>query len=99
VPRQVLEERQFVGAFFGIPKAALDGIARISQSNKVDSFDDPSFLELSTFLRAHWKVLFAADFLTTEVWTARGLVTHYLLFLMSLSDRVVAIAGITTRPD
>ena len=53
----------------------------------------------STFLRAHWKVLFAADFLTTEVWTARGLVTHYLLFLMSLSDRVVAIAGITTRPD
>jgi transposase InsO family protein len=53
----------------------------------------------STFLKAHWKVLFAADFLTTEVWTARGLVTHYLLFVMSLADRVVAIAGITTRPD
>ena len=53
----------------------------------------------STFLRAHWKVLFAADFLTTEAWTARGLVTRYLLFVMSLSDRVVAIAGITTRPD
>jgi transposase InsO family protein len=27
-----------------------------------------------------------------------GLVTHYLLFVMSLADRVVAIAGITTRP-
>jgi transposase InsO family protein len=53
----------------------------------------------STFLKAHWKVLFAADFLTTEVWTARGLVTHYLFFVMSLADRVVAIAGITTRPD
>lgn len=41
----------------------------------------------------------AADFLTVEVWTARGLVTHYLLIVMSLADRVVAIAGITTRPD
>jgi hypothetical protein len=29
-----------------------------------------------TFLRAHWQALFAADFFTTEVWTARGLVTY-----------------------
>src|SRR5215471_16811359 len=34
----------------------------------------------STFLKAHWKVLAAGDFLTVEVWTAKGLVTHYLLF-------------------
>ena len=34
-----------------------------------------------------------------EVWTAKGLVTHYLLFVISLADRVVDIAGITTRPD
>jgi hypothetical protein len=27
-----------------------------------------------TFLRAHWPALVAADFFTTEVWTARGLV-------------------------
>src|ERR1700687_4185610 len=53
----------------------------------------------STFLRAHWKVLAASDFLTVEVWTGRGLVTHYLLFIISLADRVVNIAGITTRPD
>lgn len=52
----------------------------------------------STFLKAHWKVLAASDFLTVEVWTAKGLVTHYLLFVMSLADRVVHIAGITTRP-
>jgi putative transposase len=52
----------------------------------------------STFLRAHWKTLSACDFLTVEVWTGRGLVTHYLLFVMNLADRVVAIAGITTRP-
>src|SRR5688500_11451495 len=28
-----------------------------------------------TFLQAHWPALVAADFFTTEVWTARGLVT------------------------
>jgi transposase InsO family protein len=39
------------------------------------------------------------DFLTVEVWTTRGLVTHYLLFVISLADRVVDIVGITTRPD
>src|SRR6202171_4409108 len=53
----------------------------------------------STFFKAHWKVLAASDFLTVEVWTGRGLVTHYLLFVISLADRVVNIAGITTRPD
>ena len=53
----------------------------------------------STFLRAHWKVLAASDFLTVEVWTASGLITHYLLFVISLADRVVHIAGITTRPN
>jgi transposase InsO family protein len=53
----------------------------------------------STFLKAHWKVLAASDFLTVEVWTGRGLVTHYLLFVISLADRVVSIVGITTRPD
>src|SRR5258706_4508425 len=38
----------------------------------------------STFLKAHWKVFAASDFLTAEVWTGRGLVTHYLLFVISL---------------
>src|ERR1035437_7253969 len=53
----------------------------------------------STFLKAHWKVLAARDFFSIEVWTARGLVTHYVLFVISIADRVVHIAGITTRPD
>ena len=53
----------------------------------------------STFLKAHWKVLAASDFLTVEVWTGRGLVTYYLLFVISLVDRVVQVAGITARPD
>jgi len=52
----------------------------------------------STFLKAHWKVLAASDFLRVAVWTPRGLVTHYVLFVMSLVDRAVYIAGITTHP-
>jgi hypothetical protein len=31
----------------------------------------------STFLKAHWKVLCSADFLTVEVWTSRGLMIYY----------------------
>jgi putative transposase len=53
----------------------------------------------ATFLKARWKVLAASDCWTVEVWTGRGLVTHYVLFVISLADRVVKIAGITTRPD
>jgi hypothetical protein len=53
----------------------------------------------STFLKVHWKVLAASDFLMVEVWTGRGLVTHYLLFAISICNRIVEVVGITTRPD
>jgi hypothetical protein len=53
----------------------------------------------SVFLKAHWKVLAASDFFTVEVWTPRGLTTYYVLFVISIADRMVHVAGITTRPD
>src|SRR5262245_45685966 len=53
----------------------------------------------STFLKAHWKVFAASDFFSIEVWTGRGLVTHYVLFVISLADRIVEVLGVTTRPD
>jgi putative transposase len=53
----------------------------------------------STFLRAHWKLLAASDFFSVEVWTPKGLLTHYVLFVISVADRVVHVVGITTRPD
>ena len=52
----------------------------------------------SVFLKAHWRSLLAADFLTVEVWKLRGLVTYYVLFLIDLPTRAVRIAGITTNP-
>jgi putative transposase len=75
-------------------------IANVLKRNGIEpSPERDKRTQWSTFLKAHWKVLFAADFLTVEVWTGRGLTTYYLLFMMSLAERLVAIVGITTRPD
>ena len=52
-----------------------------------------------TFLRAHAGAIAGMDFFTTEVWTTRGLVTHYVLFVIHHASRLVEIAGITTNPD
>jgi transposase InsO family protein len=52
-----------------------------------------------TFLRAHWGEIAAADFFTTEVWTWRGLVTFYTVFVIELASRRVQILGSTPHPD
>jgi putative transposase len=49
-----------------------------------------------TFLRDHWG---AIDFFTTEVWTPRGLITYYTLFVIDLRSRRVYVAGSTPTPD
>ena len=41
----------------------------------------------------------AADFFTTEVWTVRGLVTYYTVFVIELQSRRVHILGSTPHPD
>jgi putative transposase len=52
----------------------------------------------SVFLKAHWRSIVAADFFSAEVWSWRGLVTYYVLFIIELARRVIHIAGITTQP-
>ena len=51
-----------------------------------------------TFLRAHWGAIAGADFFTTEVWTWRGLVTYYTVFVIDLASRRVHIVGSTAHP-
>ena len=46
-----------------------------------------------TFLNAHWGAIAGGDFFTTEVWTWRGLVTYYTLFVIDLASRRVQILG------
>ncbi len=53
----------------------------------------------SVFLKAHWKAIAASDFFTVEVWSWRGLITHYVLFVIDLVTRRVFIGGLTTNPD
>jgi len=41
----------------------------------------------------------AADFFSVEVWSWRGLTTHYVLFVIDLATRRIRIAGITAHPN
>jgi putative transposase len=52
----------------------------------------------TTFLKAHWGVIAGADFFTTEVWTWRGLVTYYTVFVIDLASRRVHVLGSTPHP-
>jgi transposase InsO family protein len=75
-------------------------IANVLKANGVEPAPERGkHTRWSTFLKVHWKVFAASDFFSIEVWTGRGLVTHYVLFVISLADRMVHIAGITTQPD
>jgi transposase InsO family protein len=52
-----------------------------------------------TFLNAHWGGIAGADFFTTEVWTWRGLVTYYTVFVIDLASRRVQILESTPHPE
>jgi transposase InsO family protein len=55
-------------------------------------------MKWSTFVRSHAGLIAAADFFTTEVWTASGLVRYYTLFVIDIATRTVRIAGTTGNP-
>jgi putative transposase len=50
-------------------------------------------------LTRHWELIVAADFLTVEVWTKRGLQRFLVLFSMELSTRQVEIAGVAATAN
>ena len=49
------------------------------------------------FVRSHMDTICVADFLTTEVWTTRGLIRYHTLFVMNLAKRQVQIAQISCQ--
>jgi putative transposase len=51
------------------------------------------------FIRSHQETLASVDFFTTEVWTAAGLMTYYVLVFMRIAPRQINIAGITLAPE
>jgi transposase InsO family protein len=52
-----------------------------------------------SFLRSHWDQIAGTDFFTTEVWTASGLATFYVLFVIELDTRRARLVGITRNPN
>ncbi len=53
----------------------------------------------STFLKAHWEAIAAADFFTVEVLSRVGLIRYVVFFVIDLPTRKVEIAGIAPIPD
>jgi transposase InsO family protein len=51
------------------------------------------------FIRRHKQVLWATDFFATEVWSATGLVTVYVLFFIHLQTRKIVQGGLTHSPN
>jgi len=75
-------------------------VANVLKANGIEPAPERGMhTQWSTFLKAHWKILAASDFFSVEVRIARGLMTYYVLFVISIADRVVHVAGITTQPD
>jgi transposase InsO family protein len=73
-------------------------IARILKAHGLPPVPDRP-TSWQTFLRAHWGAIAGADFFTTEVWTWRGLVTYYTVFVIDLASRRVQILGSTPHPN
>jgi putative transposase len=73
-------------------------IARILKAAGVPPAPEPP-TSWQTFLRAHWGAIVAADFFPTEIWTWRGLVTFYTVFVIDLASRRVHIMGVTPHAD
>ena len=75
-------------------------IANILRENGIEPAPErDAHTRWSTFLKAHWECLTATDFLSVEVCTIKGLVTHYILFFIDIASRSVHVAGITPHPD
>jgi transposase InsO family protein len=79
-------------------RVARSTVATILQAHGIGPVPERP-LSWRTFLAAHWGVIAAADFFTTEVWTTRGLVTYYTLFVIELESRRVHLMGSTPHPD
>jgi transposase InsO family protein len=78
-------------------RVARSTIAKILKEHGIKPSPDRP-MSWRTFVRSHAHLIAAADFFTTEVWTAHGLVRHFTLFVIDIATRRVHIAGTTTHP-
>ncbi len=79
------------------PRVARSTIARVLKEHGIKPSPERP-MSWATFVRSHAHMIVTADFFTKEVWTARGLVRHFTLFVIDVATRRVHIAGTTTNP-
>jgi putative transposase len=89
---------RIVGALKNVGhRVSRSSIARILKAHGISPVPERP-TSWPTFLHAHWGVIAGADFFTTEVWTWRGFVTYYTVFVIDLASRRVQIVGSTAQP-
>jgi transposase InsO family protein len=89
---------RIVGALKNVGhRVSRSSIARILKAHGIPPVPERP-TSWQTFLRAHWGAIAGADFFTTEVWTWRGLVTYYTVFVIDLASRRVQVVGSTPHP-
>jgi putative transposase len=82
------------------------GVGKVSRSTVVNilrrnGFDigpkrgEGSWLQ---FIQIHAETLWASDFITKKIWTKRGLIDYFILFVINVQSRRVEILGITANP-
>ena len=78
-------------------RVARSTIAKVLKEHGIKPSPDRP-MSWATFVRSHAHLIAAADFFTTEVWTPRGLIRHFTLFVIDIATRHVHVAGTTTHP-
>jgi len=78
-------------------RVARSTIAKVLKEHGIQPSPDRP-MSWRTFVRSHADMIAAADFFTTEVWTARGLIRYFTLFVIDIATRRVYIAGTTANP-
>ena len=81
-------------------KVSRSTVRRILKEQGIDPAPERSRrMPWSTFLKAHWEAIAAADFFTVEVMSGVGLIRYVVFFVIDLPTRKVEIAGIAPIPD
>jgi hypothetical protein len=78
-------------------RVARSTIAKVLKEHGIKPSPDRP-MRWATFVRSHAHLIAAADFFTTEVWTARELVRYFTLFVIDIAKRRVHMAGTTANP-
>lgn len=82
----------------GIHKVSRNTVVNILRRNGFDPGPQRGEGTWADFIQIHAQTLWACDFLSKKVWTARGLIDHFILFVINIQTRRVHVLGITPNP-